>query len=212
MKRLFPFLIIILLVNNLTGQVNVGIMGGGSLSDEVEVRGAVLLEWMMNKYIGFRVEPAFTIRGNHEVVRKIDISPERSAESLSYFELAILSKFTLPFDDFRPYAVIGLQAGYGIGVRSSYIDGPYLFKEKYSFDQVKLDPVDGGITFGVGIEKEIRRNRKIFADFRYYLGLVNFDEDERGDIFNAGKVFSIGFAMPITTSSRRTVRDSARDL
>ena len=203
MKRLLPFLVFILLTVNLSGQVNIGFMGGGSLSDEVEVRGAFLLEWPMSRYWGIRVEPAFAIRGNREVVRKINISSERSAESLSYLELSVLSKFILPLDDFRPYVVLGIQAGYGVSVRSSYIDGPLSLKEKYSFKEVQLDPFDAGLAFGIGIDKEIRRNRKIFADFRYYLGLVNFDSDEGGDIFNAGKVFSIGFTLPLTGRAER---------
>ncbi len=197
MKKNLYLVIFILLANHSYSQAYLGFMGGGSFSEEVEVRGAMSLEWAKNKYLSFRFEPAFTIRGNREVARKIGNSADRSAESLSYFELSALTKFSMPLKIFNPYAVLGVQAGYGLGVKSSYINGTDIFQEKYAFEDLDLDPFDWGVTFGLGLEKEIHKNRKIFADFRYYLGLMNFDAIEGGDIFNAGKVFSIGFLLPI---------------
>ncbi len=178
-------------------QVYLGLMGGGSFTEEVEVRGAIPVEWEKNSYFSLRAELAVTVRGNQEIVRKINISTDVSIENLLLLELPIMARFTLPTQGFQPYLTIGLQVGYGISVHSRYIDAQQYFKEKFSFREAGLKHLDSGLTFGIGLEKSISGNRRIFADLRHYLGILNIDDAPQGEIYNQGTALSIGLLLPI---------------
>lgn len=197
MKKVLGLAIFCLTVVFVDAQSYFGVMGGGSLTDEVEVRGALPVEWKKNDFWAFRFEPAFVIRGNREVNGKIKQASDYLDISLSYLECSFLAKLSLPWNAVAPYLTMGIQAGYGLSVQSRHIEDSKYFENRYKFKAIELNQLDGGLTFGFGIDKEISKNKKIFADFRYYLGIADIDSNGDEEIYNEGKVFSIGFLLPI---------------
>ena len=196
MLKHFTLLIGLIIPQLLSGQLSSGIMGGGSLSDQVIVRGAIPFEIQRNDLLSYQVELAFSLRGNKKVLRQIDFNAERAAKSISFVEIPLLVKVGLPVENIKPYLVGGVQFGYGLNVRTEYRRGTEYFKESYSFEEANLSRYDGGVTFGVGLLKTIAKERSIFIDFRYYLGLVNLDRSNSAEIYNEGVTLSLGFSIP----------------
>ena len=197
MRILLTLLCNALCILFLQAQFHVGLMGGGSLYNDVEVRGAVPFTIKKNEFLTIHTEIAFAIRGHRELIDKLKIRPSLSSEHLYYLELPILLKATLPLRSFQPFLIIGPQIGYGLGARLKYLEEDHYHRLNYTFKELNLRQLDFGATLGIGIEKEIAGAKKIFADYRYYLGVLDIDADQQGEMFNAGSAISIGFSLPI---------------
>ena len=197
MRILLTLLFKVIVILVLHSQIHIGLMGGGSLYNDVEVRGAVPLTIQKNEFLSLQTELAFAVRGNRALIEKLNIRPSLSSEHLYYLELPVLLKVTLPLRSFQPFLLIGPQIGYGLGARLQYIEEDEYHRVNYSFKELGLRSLDLGMTFGFGMEKSIAGGRKIFADYRYYLGVLDIDTHQQGELFNAGSAISIGFSLPI---------------
>lgn len=185
------------------GQVHVGLMGGGGFWGDVEVRGAIPVMITKNDFVSFQSELAYTIRGNREILRRVEIEPELSAERLFYLELPISVKWRLPLEKIQPYLLTGIQVGYGVGVRVKYVESQSYYNWKTDFSNLQLKSWDGGMNLGIGVEKATEKDRRIYISYRYYLGLVDFEENEEGELYNSGGYFSIGFMVPLAENGKR---------
>ena len=178
-------------------QAYIGVNGGGDPFSDVMIRGAASYEWPLKKAIYFQVELAFAHRGNPGIIQKLDIEKQYVQSSFKYIEIPFLMKFKLESNSFALYAIAGPKIAYGVDLSASYTDGRGFYEEHLSYSTLGINRFDFGFNAGAGIEKIISRDRKIFLDFRVYLGLYDVDYNPNTEIYNQGKVVNLGFALPI---------------
>ena len=191
---LFFFLFFVIIGKS---QNYLGIAGGGGLTGDVGLRAAVVAEFPVNSFMSFQSEVVFVQRANAEIIRRLDPDRDYRQVVLSYLELPLMVRFKLDLDAVELFALLGIKAGYSVDMRANYVEEGSLSSEKLSFNTNKIDRFDVGLSLGVGLEKVISKYRKIFIDYRYYLGLYNIDEVPNAEIFNQGSVVNLGFLIPI---------------
>ena len=205
LKYRLPFIFLVI-PSFLLGQVRLGVMGGGSFSEDVIIRGSIPIEIEKSDYLSYQIELAFSVKGNKEILPHMNFDSDRTGKRVSYFEVPALLKVSLPLPDIRTYLLAGVQVGYGVEVNVEYIQSEEYFSERYTFQEARLKKIDAGITIGAGIAKPISKGRQIFVDFRYYLGLVNIDQTVEREIYNEGTYLSMGFLLPIQINPKRKKR------
>lgn len=174
-----------------------GLTGGGGFSPTVGFRAGVVAAWKHRPNVDFLSEVTYLQRTSPEIVRKLDRERGYHLATIDYFSLNFLIKMQLDLEPIGLYAVIGPDVSFGARAYASYsVDGKIAIDRLY-FDQLALRRWDIGACIGGGIEKEIRKRRKIFFDVRYYLGVLDIDRDPVGDIFHEGAFFNLGFLFPL---------------
>lgn len=183
----------------LNAQLFVGLSGGGGISSEVLFRAAIPAEVSLNKTISIRTELVYIQRENRDVLQKLNGDRSYWQPVISYLELPILAKAHLDFKSISVYALAGPKFGYGIKLAANYLEDNTFYEEHFSFSDKGIHQWDIGLNLGFGLEKRINKNRKIFVDYRYYLGLYDLDKDASTSIFNQGQVINLGFLLPVTS-------------
>jgi hypothetical protein len=181
----------------LTGQsMYIGISGGGGLPNEVLIHGGVPVEIPLKEHFSLQIEAVYIQRENFDLLPKLPRGRNYIRPVISYMEFPVLGKWKLPFEIVDLYAVAGPKVGYGIHLSSTFEEDNILYAQRFSFTEEGVSRFDIGLSVGAGVEKVISRGRKLFVDFRYYLGLHNINSQPGEEIFNNGKAFALGFLIP----------------
>lgn len=175
----------------------VGISGGGGLPDEVLIHGGVPVEIPVREHFSIQLEAVYIQRENFDLLAKLPAGRNYIRPVVSYLEFPLLGKWKLPFEIVDLYGIAGPKVGYGIHLGSTYEEDNILYAERLSFQREGVHRFDIGVSVGVGVEKVISRGRKLFVDFRYYLGLHNINSLPGEEVFNNGKTFALGFLIPL---------------
>lgn len=197
---LLPMVFAILLVfcgKLCVAQTLVGLSGGGGFTQSTGFRFALPVEHQLSKHISLFSGLAFIQRRNREFVRKLSAGREYLSAEADYLSLPVLFKVRLDWEPVRIYGLAGIEINYGLRIQATGVEDQRLFKEKLGFKSIGISHFDGGFCVGAGFETDLRRNRKIFADLRYYLGILDIDESKVGEIYNEGAFVTLGFLLPI---------------
>lgn len=178
-------------------QSYIGIAGGGGLTSEVGLRAATIAEFKVNSFLSFQPEFTYVQRTNQEIIRRLNPNRDYRQVIIDYFEIPLLAKFQVSVNSFRVVALMGPKVSYGMNMKANFVTENRITSEKISFEERGIDRFDVGLNLGVGIDKTISKNRKIFIDIRYYLGIYDIDTWEDSEIFNQGPVVNLGFLIPV---------------
>jgi hypothetical protein len=199
MKRLFLSLIIWYWFAGgiLFAQVHIGIGGGGGLPQQVVFRAAAPLEISLARHSALRVEAAIAQRGNRFVRGLFTAKREYYLPVITYLEAPLTLMARIPFESFDFFVLAGPQFNYALRLTADYREDHIARREVFDFETLGLHRFDYGLGFGGGIEKSIERGRRIYVEFRYYLGARDLNRGGDAAIHNAGGAFGIGFFMPL---------------
>lgn len=184
-------------VSNSYGQNYLGLSGGGGFSPTVGFRAGVVAEWKHKPNMVFLTEATYLQRTSPEILRKLDRNRGYHLATIDYISLNFLLKIQLDLEPIGLYAVVGPDISFGARAYARYSSDGNIVIDRLKFDELALRRWDAGVCIGGGIEKEIRKRRRIFFDVRYYLGIIDIDKDTTGDIFNEGTFFNLGFLIPL---------------
>lgn len=145
----------------------------------------------------FLTEATYLQRTSPEILRKLDRNRGYHLATIDYISLNFLLKIQLDLEPIGLYAVVGPDISFGARAYARYSSDGNIVIDRLKFDELALRRWDAGVCIGGGIEKEIRKRRRIFFDVRYYLGIIDIDKDTTGDIFNEGTFFNLGFLIPL---------------
>lgn len=110
-------------------------------------------------------------------------------EKLSYFELPVLLKATIPLDKVKPYFVAGPTLGVRVSASEEVTDGVQV--QTGDAGQI-FESIDFGLYFGSGMEFRVASNTDIFAGFGYSLGLTNISKQTTFESKNYGIQITAG--------------------
>lgn len=174
-----------------------GLSGGGGFTQAMGFRMALPLEFNLSKHVFLFGGPAYLQRRNMELVRKLPVSREYRSAEINYLSLPVLLKVRLDWEPIRIYGLAGIELNYGVLINANGIEDQRLFKERIEFADIAVDRLDGGFCIGAGFETDLHRQRKIFADLRHYLGVLDIDPSADGEIYNEGTFVTLGFMLPL---------------
>lgn len=198
---LLLFCVILVLANLLgttcRGQHLAGLSGGGGFTQSTGFRFALPVEIDLSKHLAIFGGPSYIQRRNLELVRKLPANREYGTAEVDYISLPVMLKLRLDWTPVRIYGLAGIEASYGLRLQATGVEDQRLFKEKFEFAPIQVDRWDGGFCVGAGFETDLHRDRKIFADFRYYLGILDIDRSALGEIYNEGTYVTLGFMLPL---------------
>ena len=209
MRHLSSLVVLLLLFvakSPLHSQHYLGVSGGGGINTEVVFRAAVQHEVSLSQNVSLQTELAYIERENRELLLRLIGKKNFRHAKISYLELPIFVKAKMPVKSIQLYALAGAKIGYGLRLSASYLEDSRLIEERLQFGEQHVSHFDFGLNLGAGIEKTINKDRKIFIDYRFYLGLLDIDQLAETDIFNQGHVFNIGFLIPISREKRKTAK------
>lgn len=175
----------------------VGFIGGAGLTANVGLRISVPVEFTVNRNIAYQLELVFIQKGNVALTRKFSQERDYGLILTDYVSIPLLLKLKLDWKPIGIYALVGPEVAYGLKMYGHYAEGNNIYRDKLSFEGQGVRRVDAGLSVGIGLERVIRRNTKIFMDLRYYLGITDLDTAKDNDIFNEGQYFNIGVLFPL---------------
>jgi opacity protein-like surface antigen len=104
-------------------------------------------------------------------------------DKLSYFEIPVLLKASIPLDRIKPYFVAGPTLGIRVSGTEEITDGTQV--QTSDLGQF-VETIDFGLYFGGGMEFRVASNTDIFAGFGYSLGLTNISKQTTSVFKNYG--------------------------
>ena len=179
------------------GQHYLGISGGGGINTDVLFRAAIPYEYSLSPQLSSQTELSYIQRENRALLQRLIGERNYRQAALSYLELPILLKAKMSVKSFSVYVLAGPKLGYGLRFSANYLEDSKLLEQRFDFDEEHIGRFDFGFNLGGGIEKRISKDRKIFIDYRFYLGLFDIDRLDETEVFNQGHVFNLGFLLPI---------------
>ena len=179
------------------GQWAVGFNAGSSILYPGFLKVNIAVEKQLASSLYLRSGPGFTIRSNRVLVRKVELDPDISSASSSYWSLPLQLKGQLEFKKIHLYGLAGVEFGLGHKVYYLYTKENHLFNGKSSFSNFDLRPFDVGLSAGIGFQHLAGKGRIVFIDYQFYLGLVDLDPSEAITIFNESQGVAVGLLIPI---------------
>jgi hypothetical protein len=104
-------------------------------------------------------------------------------DKLSYFEIPVLLKASIPLDRIKPYFLAGPTLGIRVSASEELTDGTQV--QTSDLGQF-VETIDFGLYFGSGMEFRVASNTDIFAGFGYSLGLSNISKQTTSVFKNYG--------------------------
>ena len=186
---LFPFFLL--------AQVHIGVNVGGGLDNMVSLRAAVPLEIELSKTLS--LQPALTYTQQHTpalLFRLGNLRNYRQA-TIGYVGVPVVLKIRIPFESFIFYAMAGPQVDYATSLNVNYLEDGIFGTKKLDFEQVQIARWDMSVVSGIGVEKVIHNNCKIRFELLHLLGVMDIDKQRDSAIYTEGKVFNLGFMIPL---------------
>ena len=174
-----------------------GISGGAGLTFELGIRAAAVSEIPLTSFLSIEAQIAFSQRPNRELVWRLNPDIDYRQAMIEYIEVPVLAKFNVNVNSFSVAAYIGPNISYGLKVRASSLQ-PEFTTEKIPFEELNLSRFDMGLNLGVGLDKTISKNRKIFLVYLFYLGLKDIDQNQFSEMYNQGAFVNLGFLIPLS--------------
>ncbi len=198
MKYLRLTLLFFLLPSLLAAQHYLGLGGGGGSPNKIGLRLSVPVNIHLTGKLSLQPELVFVEQGSSQILRKLTTRDYRSAQA-AFLALPVLLKAGVQFEKLNLHVLVGPRFAYGIRLAANYFTDTGYFREHLDFDQAELRPFDLGALFGAGLEKVINKDRKIFLEARYYLGLIDLDREADRVIYPEGFYVNIGLLIPISS-------------
>ncbi len=196
MRYLYLTLLLFCMPVLLSAQHYVGLGGGGGTPNKIGLRLSLPVNIHLTRKISLQPELVYVEHGTSQILRKLNNRDYRSSQA-AYLALPVLLKAGVTFEKLNIHLIVGPRFAYGIRLSANYLTDTGYFREKLSFDEAEFRPFDFGALFGVGLEKEINKNRKIFLEGRYYFGLIDLDREADRVIYPEGFYMNIGLLIPI---------------
>lgn len=174
-----------------------GFMGGAGLTANVGLRVSLPAEFTVNRNIACQLELVYIQKGNVALTRKFSQERDYGLILTDYVSIPMLLKLKLDWKPIGIYALVGPEVAYGIKMYGHYAEGNNIYRDRLSFDGQGVRHIDAGLSVGIGLERIIRRDTKIFMDLRYYLGITDLDTAKDNDIFNEGQYLNLGVLFPL---------------
>ncbi len=183
--------------SSLAAQVHVGINSGGGLDNMVSLRASIPLEVVLSKNISIQTGFIFTQQHTPALLWRLGYQRDYRRATISYIGVPALAKYRFTLSPFSLYTFAGPQVDYATALNVTYLEDGFLGGEKLDFKQWQIARWNASVIVGVGIEKIIRNNCKIRFELQYLLGLTDLDRRAASSIYTEGKVFNLGFMIPL---------------
>jgi len=181
-----------------SGQTYLGLSGGADLYDQVDFRAAGVIEWSKNPVYSWQTEIVYAKRENVSLLQLLPQNTNYIRPVISYVEIPFLIKLKLNIPGANLFALVGPKIGYALAAYSSlYKENGELINQKIVLEDLEVASWDIGMSLGAGLEKNISNDKKIFIEFRYYLGMKDLFPSGEAEIYNEGKSFNLGFLIPL---------------
>lgn len=180
------------------GQTYLGLSAGGGIDGMISLRAAVPVEHTFSKTFSLYSGISFTQQHNAELLLKLDRELDYRRVTLSYLGIPLLIKTRFSMNSFFVYVMAGAQLNYGVGLTTSYLKEGTYGSQKLDFENIGITRWDLGLNTGIGVEREISKECKIFAEFLLLFNFYDIDRDPANEVYNEGKVFNLGFLFPLT--------------
>ncbi len=193
-----PFFFLLSQTNLLNAQTFIGLSAGADLYDQVDFRSAVVIEWPKNELYSWQTELIYVKRENVSLLQLLPQNENHIRPVISYVEVPFLFKIKLNLQGAKLFAVVGPKIGYALAAYSTlWKENGQLVKQQIRLEDIEVAGWDIGMNLGVGLEKDISKGKKIFVEFRYYLGVKDLFPQGEAEIYNEGKSFNMGFLIPV---------------
>ena len=186
---MFPFF--------LFSQVHIGISGGGGLDNMVSLRASIPVEIALSKSLS--LQPAFVFTQQHipALLFRLGTLQDYRRATVHYIAVPLAFKVRIPFESFIFYVMTGPQLAYATSLNVTYVEDGIFGSKKFDFERAQVSRWDASIVSGIGVEKVIRKNCKIRFELVHLLGLMDIDQCANSAIYTEGKVFNLGFMIPL---------------
>ncbi len=179
-------------------QTYIGLSGGADLYDQVDFRAAGVIEWVKNDLYSWQTEIIYVKRENLDLLQLLPQNGNYVRPVVSYVEIPFLFKIKLNIPGANLYALVGPKVGYAVAAYSSlWKENNQVVNEVLVLEDLEVAGWDFGMSLGMGLEKNITNDKKIFVEFRYYLGVKDLFPGQETGVYNEGKSFNLGFLIPI---------------
>ncbi len=204
-SNLFIFLFFLFSIPPLQAQ-RVGLSGGASVDPITSFRLSAMLASSESDGLSWQTELSYFQKGQTSLVdrlvdRVFEERPDFGYGALDMISWPVFLKLKMQISDFSVYLMAGPEIGYifrGLVVYSSE-DGNYK-RESVSLEDYQIRRWDLGATVGLGLEKKIRKDQRIFVDFRYYQGFNNINLNTSSVLSLEAFYFNFGMFIPLHKS------------
>lgn len=198
MKLRLHFLLFFHLVGlTLSGQVQFGIEGGAGLNTQTGLHLGIPIEWKISSILNIHTGPVFVVRGQSEILDKLGGDLDYRHLEMSYLSFPLLLRIHWHFSDFSAFSSLGPSLAFSPGMGVNYLQWGTLYRERLSFNRLGIRQWAYGLDWEAGFRTEIRGGKKIYAAFRYHLGLSDIDTASDNEIYHQGGVVMIGLLLPL---------------
>jgi len=177
----------------------VGLSGGASVDPITSFRLSTILESDVSNWLSWQSELSYFQKGHSVLVdRLFEERPDFGYGALDMISWPIFLKLKMQLSDFSVYLMAGPEIGYifrGLVVYTLE-DGAYQ-RESVPLAKYEVKRWDLGATIGIGLEKRIRNDQRIFVDFRYYQGFNNINLDSTSALSLEAFYFNFGLFIPL---------------
>jgi hypothetical protein len=158
-----------------------------------------VIEWTKNEWYSWQTELIYVKRENVSLLQLLPPNNNYIRPVISYVEIPFLFKVKLNLPGGNLFAVVGPKVGYAVAAYSSlFKENGQLVNQLIKLADIEVLGWDIGMNLGAGLEKDISNGKKIFIEFRYYLGMKDLFPKGEAEIYNEGKSFNLGFLVPVS--------------
>lgn len=176
-----------------------GLSGGASVDPITSFRLSAILELDQSDWLSWQSEWSYFQKGHSILVdRLFEERPDFGYGALDMISWPVFLKLKLQLSDFSVYLMAGPEIGYifrGLVVYTLE-DGTYQ-RESVPLAKYEVKRWDLGATIGMGVEKRIRKDQRIFVDFRYYQGFNNINLNSSSVLSLEAFYFNFGLFIPL---------------
>lgn len=190
--------LLMLNISQAQSQSFLGLSGGADIYEQVDFRVAGVFESERSNWFSWQTELVYVKRENIGLLQYLPNDREYIRPIVSYLAIPLLAKIKMDISGANLYALVGPQFSLATATYASvWLENGQLLNKTFLLKDLGLTQWDFGANLGIGIEKVISKDRKIFIEFRYYLGIIDLANKQEYPIYNEGKSFNLGFLLPI---------------
>jgi len=182
----------------LIAQVRVGLGGGGYFGiNDQGINAGLQIQKDCSSFGSIRLQIGLTDKPSNLPSKNLNPDFNYVGGHISYLVFPVEYQYFIPFKTLRAGAFGGPYFAYGLNAA--------ILKQldDFNYEKINLDPsthgirrFDMGVHFGVGLELELPRFKRMFVRVNYALGFVDVD---RGDIstYQEGVGILMGLMIPV---------------
>ena len=197
---LFSFLLFV----NFAFTQRIGLSGGASVDPITSLRLAALYEQDIHPWLSLQTEFSYLQKGHSSLVDRLFTEPP----GLGYGAIDVISaeaflKLKLELSDFSFYLLGGTSLSSFVGAVAVYQGEDEIYQRvRIPLSAYELKSWDWGGTIGLGLERRIRKQQKIFVDVRYYQGFNNLNRDPASVFYLESLYFNFGMIIPLQAAKK----------